>query len=619
MAKSAIMSLRIVSDAKNAVSGLGKASSAVGKFAKLAGAAAIAAGGAALVAYGVSAVKMAGDLEQSVGAIDTVFKGSAKEMHKFASSASTDVGLTKNEFNELGTLIGTQLKNGGTAMDQLAPKTNQLIGLGADLSSMFGGTSKDAVAALSSALKGERDPIEKYGVSLKQSTIDAEAAALGFKKVGGSLSEEANQAATLSLIMKQTADAHGNFAKEANTLQGQQQRMSAGWKDIQTTLGGLLLPVMTALFSFINTNVLPGLKAFTDQLAEGGLGGAFGALAPVIAAAMQVLSPMSLIWQALLPLLPQITAMFQTLAAAVIPALTQVFGAIIPVITQVVAAVAPLIASLLSGLIPVILTLVTAVIPPVISAFAGIVAAILPVVSTIVSLLVPVLTSLMSVAQTVFKIIMNVVQTAMKTVQNVITVVMAVLRGDWAAAWQGIKQTFSDILSGIITHAQLVFSELPGKILSALGNVGDLLIGAGKAIIDGFLGGLRSAWDAGKNFISGIGDWIADHKGPISYDRKLLKPAGKAIMGGLTKSLKAAMPELARTVGEATQTINGLNASPTVDLRMRKPKPGTASAGAGASQNVTINVTFTGLVTDKVGTARQIEKILTDYQRLQGI
>ena len=677
MAKSAIMSLRIVSDAKNAVSGLGKASSAVGKFAKATGAAAIAAGGAALVSYGVAAVKMAGDLEQSVGAIDTVFKGSAKEMHKFASSASTDVGLTKNEYYDLGTMIGTQLKNGGTAMDQLAPKTNQLIGLGADLSSMFGGTSKDAVDALSSALKGERDPIEKYGVSLKQSTIDAEAAALGFKKVGGSLSEEANQAATLSLIMKQTADAHGNFAKEANTLQGQQQRMSAGWKDIQTTLGGLLLPVMTALFSFINTNVLPGLKAFTDQLAEGGLGGAFGALAPVIAAAMQVLSPMSLIWQALLPLLPQITAMFQTLAAAVIPALTQVFGAIIPVITQVIAAVAPLIASLLSGLIPVILTLVTAVLPPVISAFAGIVAAILPVVSTIVSLLVPVitqviaavvpltaslvsglipviltlvtavlppvisafagivaailpvvstivsllvpvLTSLMSVAQTVFTIIMNVVQTSMNTVQNIITVVMAVLRGDWAAAWQGIKQTFSDILSGIVTHAQLVFSELPGKILSALGNVGDLLVGAGKAIIDGFLGGLRSAWDAGKNFISGIGDWIADHKGPISYDRKLLKPAGKAIMGGLTKSLKAAMPELASTVGEATQTINGLNASPTVDLRTRKPKPGTSNRGAGGGVTNVYNINVSGVVGDKVGLARQIKKLLSDEEKLVG-
>lgn len=618
MAKSAIMSLRIVADAKNAVSGLGKASGAVGKFAKLAGAAAIAAGAAALVKYGISAVKMAGDLEQSVGAIDTVFKGSAKQMHAFAKSASNDVGLTANEYNELGTLIGTQLKNGGTAMDQLAPKTNKLIGLGADLSSMFGGTSKDAVAALSSALKGERDPIEKYGVSLNQAKIDAEAAALGFSKVGGALSTEANQAATLSLIMKQTADAHGNFAKEANTLQGQQQRMSAGWKDIQTTLGGLLLPVMTALFSFINTNVLPGLKAFTDQLAEGGLGGAFGALAPVIGAAMQVLSPMSLIWQALLPLLPQITAMFQTLAAAVIPALTQVFGAIIPVITQVIAAVAPLIASLLTGLIPVITTLVSTVLPPVISAFAGIVSAILPVVSTIVSLLVPVLTSLMSVAQVVFKIIMNVVQTAMKTVQNIITVVMAVLRGDWAAAWQGIKQTFSDIISGIITHAQLVFQQLPGKILSALGNVGNLLIGAGKAIIDGFLGGLRNAWEAGKKFIGGIGDWIKNNKGPISYDRKLLTPAGKAIMGGLTKSLKAAMPELARTVGQITGTIDSVETRPTVDLRTRKPGAGGSTATVATGSNVTVNVTFTGLVTDKVGTAKQIIKIVDDYNRLVG-
>src|SRR5699024_9790316 len=97
-------------------------------------------------------------------------------------------GLTKNEFNELGTLMGAQLKNGGTAMDELAPKTNELIGLGADLSSMFGGDTKQAVEALSSALKGERDPIERYGVTLKQASIDAKAAELGFDKVNGALS-----------------------------------------------------------------------------------------------------------------------------------------------------------------------------------------------------------------------------------------------------------------------------------------------------------------------------------------------------------------------------------------------------------------------------------------------
>lgn len=218
------------------------------------------------------AITGAGQLEQSIGAIDTVFKGNADQMNAWSKTAATDVGLTRNEFNELGTLIGTQLRNGGTAMEQLAPKTKDLIGLGADLSSMFGGTSREAVEALSSALKGERDPIEKYGVSLTQAKIDAEAAALGFKKVGGQLSEEAKQAATLSLIMKQTTDAHGNFAKESDTFAGKQQRLSAGWENFTTSLGMMAMPALSGMLDMMNGG-LPFLESFST-----GLGGIFDIL-----------------------------------------------------------------------------------------------------------------------------------------------------------------------------------------------------------------------------------------------------------------------------------------------------------------------------------------------------
>ncbi len=211
------------------------------------------------------AITQAGNLEQSIGAIDAVFKDSAAQMHEWSKSAANDVGLTRNEFNELGTLIGMQLRNGGTAMDELGPKTRELISLGADMSSMFGGTSKEAVEALSSALKGERDPIEKYRVTLNQAMIDAEAAALGFKKVGGSLSTQAQQAATLSLIMKQTSVAHGNFAKEADTFAGKQQRFAAGWENFATSLGMLVLPALTDTLGLLNDG-LPYLDAFAVGL-----------------------------------------------------------------------------------------------------------------------------------------------------------------------------------------------------------------------------------------------------------------------------------------------------------------------------------------------------------------
>ena len=63
------------------------------------------------------------------------------------------------------------------------------------------------------------------------------------------------------------------------------------------------------------------------------------------------------------------------------------------------------------------------------------------------------------------------------------------------------------------------------------------LYGAGAAIMNSFLDGLQSAWGAVKSFVGGMAGWIKDHKGPISYDRKLLIPAGAAIMNSLNSGL----------------------------------------------------------------------------------
>ena len=254
--------------------------------AKAAGAAILkfgGAAGAAAVAVGAKTVKMASDFEQSSGAIDDVFKGGAAKMHKFANAAARTAGLSANSYNELATVLGAQLKNGGTSIDQLAGKTDGLIKQGSDMAAMFGGTTKDAVEAISSALKGERDPIEKYGVTLKQAQIDAEAAALGFQKVGGSFSAEAQQAATLSLITKQTADAHGKFGRESETLENKIQRLKAGVENFGTRIGTALLPVTKDVVDelsdkfapatekvekFINTKAVPAVNSLSKKIKE---------------------------------------------------------------------------------------------------------------------------------------------------------------------------------------------------------------------------------------------------------------------------------------------------------------------------------------------------------------
>lgn len=223
-----------------------------------------AALGGAIVAQAAVAIRNASDLEQSAGAVDAVFKQNAQQIKNWSVQAAGNVGLTTVQYQTLATVLGSSLKNGGMALDEVAGKTNDLITVGADLSSMFGGTTQEAVEAMTSALRGETDPIERYGVSLSAAKVEAEALAAGAKKVNGELPQQAKQAAILSLIQKQTADSTGNFARETDTFAGGVAVLTATWSNFTTQLASYVLPFFTLFVGFLQKNVLPALDGITN-------------------------------------------------------------------------------------------------------------------------------------------------------------------------------------------------------------------------------------------------------------------------------------------------------------------------------------------------------------------
>ncbi|NHF62231.1 phage tail tape measure protein [Microcella pacifica] len=246
---------------------------------------------AALAGLGAGALyagQKASEAEQAAGAVESVFADKAASITALAEAASDAVGLSQTDYSNLASVLGAQLTNMGVANDALVPQTETLITLGADMAATFGGSTSDAVAALSSLLRGERDPIEQYGVSIKQADINAKLAAMGLTGLEGEAAKAAETQAVLALLTDQTASAQGQFARESDSAAGAQQRANAAMENASAEIGTVLLPIMaegaTALQGFAgwakeNAGLVQGLAAGIGILAGGVL---------VIAGAMKV-------------------------------------------------------------------------------------------------------------------------------------------------------------------------------------------------------------------------------------------------------------------------------------------------------------------------------------------
>lgn len=192
--------------------------------------------------------------------------------------------------------------------------------------------------------------------------------------------------------------------------------------------------------------------------------------------------------------------------------------------------------------------------------------------------------------------------------------------------WDTISKTVSDGAKSVVDW----IGGIPGWIKDRLGDLGSLLLNAGKAIIQGFLNGLKDAFKGVQDFVGGIADWVASHKGPLSYDRRLLTPAGVAIMNGLLgglaskrsaitgfldnltsdiangldvagKEISAATGSLATStnVGIITTAASAVTSPATAGVPVTAPATavtGTASAGSGDTLNIDkVEVNLNGL------------------------
>ena len=238
------------------------------KYGKMA-AQAFAVAGAAAAGYavkvGLESVKAASDFNEEISKSKVIFGDSADDIKAFSRTTASSLGISSTQALKATSTFATFGKASGLVGKDLTKFSKGATTLAADLGSFYNTNADDAILAIGSALRGESEPIRKYGVLLNESTIKAKAMEMGLYDGTGALDIQAKSLATYEVILDQTKDAQGDFARTSDGLAGQQKILDATFADLKTRLGTSLLPVMLDVVTQANFMA----KAFGGDDAEG--------------------------------------------------------------------------------------------------------------------------------------------------------------------------------------------------------------------------------------------------------------------------------------------------------------------------------------------------------------
>jgi hypothetical protein len=246
------MFLNVVSTFKG--DGLTAATRQLGAFGQAAGGLGSTLGkvGAALASFGLAAkavqftketIDSARDLERNLFSVNTIFDELAPRMTEFTINAE-QIGLSQKDAAKAVVFLGSVLKQSGFAMEDVATESEKLVSLGVDLAATYGYDVQEALLGMTALFRGEYDPIEKFGVAMKQSEINAELAARGLDKLEGAARRNAEQIIRMELLYERAADATGAFRAQSGNLFVEQKKLQAAFENMQATVGAQLLPAI---------------------------------------------------------------------------------------------------------------------------------------------------------------------------------------------------------------------------------------------------------------------------------------------------------------------------------------------------------------------------------------
>jgi len=219
-------------------------------------------------------IDKAASMEESLSKNRVVFGESAKAVEAFAETSLHAFGVTERAALEATGVIGTLGSAMGMTEADSASMATTLVGLAGDMSSFNDATVEETLTAIQAGLRGEAEPLRRFGVLLDAATLKAKALEKGIiTSTKDALTPQAKALAAYEVILEQTNVQMGDFTRTADSATNQSKLLAGEWDKIQTEIGTALLPAFTSIVTHLNEVVLPAVRQFWSDPSwhEGGV------------------------------------------------------------------------------------------------------------------------------------------------------------------------------------------------------------------------------------------------------------------------------------------------------------------------------------------------------------
>lgn len=475
--------------------------------------------GVAMVASVGGIVAKGAEWSASVESTQFLYNNLDKTVQKSISTnakSAKSLGMTEQQYKKNATTIATYYKNMGLAGEESAKLSQKTMTLSADLAAVADVPVDEALKDVKSALMGNYEAVDKYGVSLSANALENSEYVKSLGKKWNQLSENEKMMAAYNEITRQSSSAQGLAKQEASSFGMQMKLLKESIGETVGQLGSALLPILEPIvkkFQEVTEKVSAWVKE-NPKLAQailmvvGGLGLFLSVVGPLVAAVglmtMGIAGLSAVSWP-VVGAVAAITAVIVALAAAGVwlcanwetakAKIIEIWNAILAVIATILNIIVTVVTTVWNAILAVITTILNIIITVVTTVWNGIKTVISTAINTIKAIIIAVFNAIKIYITTVFNAIKLIATTVWNAIKTVITTVVNGIKAIITTVFNAIKSlitTYVNTWKTIITNAWNLIKSTITSVTNAIRTVISTVFNAIKSLISSTLNSTSS-------------------------------------------------------------------------------------------------------------------------------